>query len=84
MHREMEALEKNQTWDMTHLPLGKKVIESKWVFTIKYKPDGSIEHYKAHLVAKGYTQTYVIDYYETFAHVTKMSITRMFIALAAA
>ncbi|VVA41670.1 PREDICTED: Retrovirus-related Pol poly from transposon, partial [Prunus dulcis] len=64
---EMKALEKNQTWTLETIPRGKKTIRYRWVFTIKYNTDGSIERYKARLVAKRYTQTYGIDYEETFA-----------------
>ena len=58
MNLEMEALEKNKTWDLVDLPTGKRPVGCKWVFTIKYKADGSLERYKARLVAKGYTQTW--------------------------
>ena len=57
MQVEMEALEKNSTWDLVPLPNGKKAVGCRWVFTIKHKSDGSIDRYKARLVAKGYTQT---------------------------
>ena len=60
MRIEMEALEKNGTWEIVELPRGKKPIGCKWMFTVKYKVDGSLERYKARLVAKGYTQTYGI------------------------
>ena len=59
---EMQALKKNDTWDIVELPKGKYLVGCKWVFTIKYKSDGNIERYKAQLVAKGLTQTFGVDY----------------------
>ncbi|KAL0384763.1 UNVERIFIED_CONTAM: Retrovirus-related Pol polyprotein from transposon RE1 [Sesamum radiatum] len=53
MEKELEALEKNSTWDLTELPAGKRAIGSRWVYKTKLNQDGSIERYKARLVAKG-------------------------------
>lgn len=77
MQAEIAALEANQTWTLTPLPLGKKSIGCKWVYKIKYKPDSSVERYKARLVAKGYNQTEGLDYRETFAPVAKLVTMRV-------
>ncbi|KAL0281856.1 UNVERIFIED_CONTAM: Retrovirus-related Pol polyprotein from transposon RE2 [Sesamum angustifolium] len=54
MRHELDALEKNHTWDVTTLPDGKKATGCKWVYKRKLRDDGSVDRYKAQLVAKGY------------------------------
>jgi hypothetical protein len=56
----------NSHLDLVDLPPGKTMIGWKWVYKIKTKSDGSIQLYKAHLVAKGFNQEYGIDYEGTF------------------
>ena len=83
MDKEIEALEVNNTWTLTPLPLGKSVIGYKWVYRVKYLPNGNIERYKARLVAKGFTQKYGLDYSETFFPVAKLVSVRIVLSLAA-
>ena len=51
----MSALFENATCSLVTRPLGKTTVGCRWVYTVKYLPDGSIERLKARLVAKGYT-----------------------------
>ena len=83
MDEEMEALEKSNTWEMVPIPVGKKIVGSRSVFTIKYHFDGSTTRYKARLVAQGYTKSYDIDNLETFSPVGKLNTIQVLIALGA-
>ena len=52
INSEIESIMHNHAWDKVNLPLGAKTIGCKWIFKRKLKPYGSIEKYKACLVAK--------------------------------
>ncbi|KAI5342772.1 hypothetical protein L3X38_010648 [Prunus dulcis] len=82
MQVELLALEHNNTWTITLLPSGQHSIGSKWVYKIKYHSYGTIEYYKACLVAKGYTQIQGLDYTETFAPVAKLGIVKCLLSIA--
>lgn len=61
---------------------GKDLISCHWIYKIKTLPSGTIEHYKAHLVARGFTQDYDIKYEETFAPVDNITFVGAIIAIA--
>ena len=82
MDEEMRALLQNDTWDIVDLPKGKRPVSCRWIYTLKCKSDGSLDRYKARLVARGYTQTFGIDYQETFAPVARINTIRILISLA--
>ena len=53
MDKEIHAIENNETWELTTLPNEEKLISIKCVYQTKYKPNGEVDRFKAHLVAKG-------------------------------
>lgn len=79
---EIQALHKLGTWDLVPPESNQNLVKCKWVFRIKYKPDGSIERYRARLVAKGFQQRVGIDYTDTFSPVVKPATIRTLLSLA--
>jgi len=81
---EIEAHLQNGTWELAQLPPGRRAIGSRWVFKIKCLPDGSIDKYKGHIVAQGYSQVQGIHYNEIFASTARMAAMRAVLAIATA
>eukprot|EP00253_Pinus_taeda_P032482 PITA_32482 len=83
MDEEINAIERNKTWDLVELPKGKEVIGNKWVYKTKCNAEGNIERHKATLVVKRYKQQYGRDYKETFTPVARMETVRAVLSIAA-
>jgi transposase InsO family protein len=81
---DQEAHMENGTWRLVKLPEGRTPVGSRWVFHIKRTADGSIERYKARMVAQGFSQRPGWDYVESFAPTIRLSVVRALFALVAA
>jgi hypothetical protein len=71
MQLEMDAVEKNCTWELADLPRGHSAITLKWVFKLKRDEAGAIVKHKARLVARGFMQREGIDFDDIFAPVAR-------------
>nr|GEV33754.1 retrotransposon protein, putative, Ty1-copia subclass [Tanacetum cinerariifolium] len=83
MNVEMQSMRDNKVWDLVDHPPNGKTIGYKWLFKKKIDMYGLVHTYKAHLVAKGFTQTSGIYYEETFSLVVDIRAIRILIAIAA-
>nr|GEX69939.1 hypothetical protein [Tanacetum cinerariifolium] len=82
INEEMQSMKDNQVWCLVDLPPNCKTVRSKWLFKKKTDMHGIIHTYKARLLAKGFTQTYDVDYEETFSPVADIRAIRILIAIA--
>ncbi|KAL0298456.1 UNVERIFIED_CONTAM: Retrovirus-related Pol polyprotein from transposon TNT 1-94 [Sesamum radiatum] len=78
---EMDSIVSNRTWVLVDLPPGCTTIGCKWIFKKKLKPDGTIDKFKARLVAKDFKQKEGIDYFDTYFLVARLTTIRVLMAL---
>nr|GFA37520.1 hypothetical protein [Tanacetum cinerariifolium] len=83
MNAEMESMKDNQVWRLIDFPPNGKTVGSKLLFKKKTDMDDNVHTYKARLIAKGFTQTYGVDYEETFSPVADIRAIRILTAIAA-
>jgi hypothetical protein len=81
---ELEKLFSLGTFEYTELPSGKETVDTKWVFTIKYTPTGLVDHFKARLVARGFSQRAGDDFWETFSPTIRYESIRLILAISCA
>lgn len=82
MHDELDAMESNHTWNLVHLPAGKKPIGNKWVYKLRLKGNGEVDRCKTRLVAKGFNQEQGTDYPEVSSPVAKLVAIRVLFVVA--
>ena len=83
VNSEIESIMQNHTWELVDLPPGSKPLGCKWISKRKMKTNGSIDKYKARLIAKGYKEKESLDYFDTDSPVTRITSIRMLIVIAA-
>ena len=81
VHEEYGRLVEMGTWELVEPPPGAHILTSKWVFTLKRKPDGTVERFKARLTVRGFAQKQGVDYEETYANTASKTTVRAFFAM---
>ena len=79
---EQQSLIKLNTFEVVPRPKNKPTVKSRYVFKIKTDETGKISRFKTRLVAKGYTQTHGVDYFDTFSPALRLSSFRYLLSTA--
>ena len=74
INNKIDSIMSNHVWEIVDLPPGVKPLGCKWIFKKKLKADGSIDKYKARLVAKRFTQKKDIDYLLIFTKIAHVML----------
>ncbi|GKA55718.1 retrotransposon protein, putative, ty1-copia subclass [Tanacetum coccineum] len=82
INTEIQSMRDNQVWYLVDLPSNGRTVRCKWLFKKKTDMDGNVHTFKARLMAKGFTQTYEVDYGETFSPVANIRAIRILLAIA--
>ncbi|GFX97790.1 retrovirus-related Pol polyprotein from transposon TNT 1-94 [Trichonephila clavipes] len=78
MDKEINVMMERKVWDLVDHPDNIKILENRWVYTIKYDENNKIVRYKARLVARGNTQLRGESFDEVFSPVINFTIVRLF------
>ncbi|GFT20321.1 retrovirus-related Pol polyprotein from transposon TNT 1-94 [Trichonephila clavipes] len=84
MKEELESLSSNNTWVLANLPSDRKAIGNRWVCKVKQNADGTVQHFKVRLVAKGFSQKFGVDFRESFSPIVWWDTIRTVLSIAAA
>lgn len=82
IREELATLQAARTWELVDLPAGANLVGSKWVFHAKKDAAGNMVHYKACLVAQGFSQVPRVDFFDIYAPVVNLSSIRTILTLS--
>ncbi|UYV82668.1 hypothetical protein LAZ67_22000457, partial [Cordylochernes scorpioides] len=83
MKEELYSIDKHKVWTLVQREKNMKIINCKWIFSIKSTPSEGVYRRKASLVAIGCNQKYGVEYEESFSSVIRKESLRAIVALAA-
>ncbi|CAI7930894.1 unnamed protein product [Closterium sp. NIES-54] len=83
MEEDFHSLIGMGTWELVERPRGVNIMKNRWVMTTKYRIDDTIEHEKARLVVKGFTQVCGTDYDKTYSPMSSYVTLRIFLSIVA-
>ena len=81
MKREIDAINKNNTWEIVKQPQNTKILDTRWVYTFKSLEQGEMDKYKARLVVRGFAQDNMTDYDEIYSPVARMTTIRTLLSV---
>ena len=80
--KEIGDLIKIGTFSLAEIPINRKAIDSRIVFKVKHRADGTFDKFKARLVAKGFMQRLGFDFFSTFSPMATLTTVRTVFAIA--
>ena len=84
INKELKSISDTGTWQEIKVPEGASLVDSKWVFKTKLNERGEVVKYKARIVARGFTQEYGINYFDTYSPVARLTSLRVLLTIVAA
>ena len=81
---EIRSLLELQVYDEVEEESWMSVVTSKWVYSVKRNPEGTIDRFKARLVARGFSQRYGFDYWDTYSPTVLACSIRTFLTVCKA
>lgn len=82
MQAKYKSLLENETWELTELAIRCKAVNCKWIYSLKIKIDGTVNHFKVRLVAKGCSLKYGVNFIETYSPTVKYDSIQLGLAIA--